>query len=690
MKKQVSVLGKRKLLEEKSTKSLDAILADWQNEAEITEEQKKGRLTAAERIRECANNKSTRLNLSFLKLSSLPAEIFKPLTQLRTLNLSHNQLVTLPEKLFEPLSQLISLSLFGNQLATLPENLFKDLTQLKKLDLQNNQLRILREKLFKELTQLEKLDLGHNEFRSLPKNLFERLIQLKILSLIGNQLATLPENLFKPLTQLEQLYLTGNQLATLPEKLFEPLSQLISLSLAGNQFRTLPENLFKPLTQLEGLDLMGNHLITLPENLFKPLTQLGILHLHSNRLRNLPEKLFEPLTQLRSLDLRDNQLETLPELETFEQLSILYLQNNRFSAVMVESIRSRIRWNTTCYIDIYDPGNRGLQLSDYRFTDLLDLLVQELNKNHLDTHLFKRSVDDLKPLESSMSSFVLFLQKLPMMRDWSKQGSHFQLLKHISMIINAMADSQPIRQQCETIAADSVDTCGDRVALGLIRMSVAVSHFSKSVWSKNSLYEYGKVVSRFETIMALARTKASTMGGAVDEIEVILKYLKELNQPLTLGLPITEMLYEACSGIDDNDIKRALDYVTRAEPMSIHAYLAGFDGTRTVFGDDFDKIENAFDTNQIGDESDADYVKRMTRLPEQLRQARIELLESRYANNVADSASSATAATSEADLDVAGCAEVSEISDSADSATDAYARDDNVNSGGVIESKNSG
>ena len=553
MKKQVSVLGKQKrspssssLEKMKPTKSLEDILADWQNEAGITEEQKSGRQEAAKRIRECANNKSTRLNLSFLKLSSLPAEIFKPLTQLERLDLNHSQLSRLPEKLFT------------------------------------------------NLTQLRSLDLGHN------------------------------------------------QLPRLPEKLFEQLTQLTYLSLSKNQ------------------------------------------------LSRLPEKLFEQLTQLKYLFLNHNRLVSLPARETLKQLRTLDLEDNRFSAVMVESIRSRIGWKTHCNINIYDPGNRALQLSDYRFTDLLDLLIQELDNNDLNTDLFKRSVDGLKPLESSMSSFVLFLQKLPMMRDWGKQGSHLQLLKHIAMIINAMADSQPIRQQCETIAADSVDTCGDRVALGLIRMSVAVSHFSKSVWSKNSLYEYGKVVSRFETIMALARTKASTMGGAVDEIEVILKYLKELNQPLTLGLPITEMLYEACSGIDDNDIKRALDYVTRAEPMSIHAYLAGFDGTRTVFGDDFDKIENAFDTNQIGDESDADYVKRMTRLPEQLRQARIELLESRYANNVADSASSATAATSEADLDVAGCAEVSEISDSADSATDAYARDDNVNSGGVIESKNSG
>ena len=40
MKKQVSVLGKRTLFEEKPKKSLEAILADWQNEDGITDNQK--------------------------------------------------------------------------------------------------------------------------------------------------------------------------------------------------------------------------------------------------------------------------------------------------------------------------------------------------------------------------------------------------------------------------------------------------------------------------------------------------------------------------------------------------------------------------------------------------------------------------------------------------------------------------
>ena len=64
-------------------------MAVWQNEAEITKEQKYGRQEAAKRIRECAKNKSTRLDLSWLGLDSLPIGIFEYLTQLRIFYLTN-------------------------------------------------------------------------------------------------------------------------------------------------------------------------------------------------------------------------------------------------------------------------------------------------------------------------------------------------------------------------------------------------------------------------------------------------------------------------------------------------------------------------------------------------------------------------------------------------------------------------
>ena len=109
IKKQLSVLGKRSLISAsqsraskkmKPTKSLESILDEWQNETRISDLRKKGRQEAAKRIRECANNKSTTLNLYKLRVGSLPAGVFEHLTQLTYLNLIQNQLSTLPKNLY--------------------------------------------------------------------------------------------------------------------------------------------------------------------------------------------------------------------------------------------------------------------------------------------------------------------------------------------------------------------------------------------------------------------------------------------------------------------------------------------------------------------------------------------------------------------------------------------------------------
>ena len=336
MKKQISVLGKRKLFEEKPTKSLESILVDWQNEAGITKKQKKVRQKAVKRIRECAKKKkSTRLDLSWLGLDSLPIGIFEYLTQLRTFCLNENHLSTLPEQLFEPLTQLEELYLSRNQLSSLPE------------------------KLFKGVTQLEHLDLGYNQFKSLPEKLFKGLNQLTVLSLKGNYLSILHENLFKELNQLTVLGLKGNYLSILHENLFKELTQLEEVNLDYNHLESLPENLFKWLTQLRRLDLNNNELRSLPENLFKWLTQLSWLNLENNHLDRLPSEIGQ-LHQLKHLYLSGNDHIKLP-------LSILGLNIDFVeSKVLYYAIKQAINNNT--------PENREL--------------IQRLLKNQLLKSMF--------------------------------------------------------------------------------------------------------------------------------------------------------------------------------------------------------------------------------------------------------------------------------------------------------------
>ncbi|MEI8301230.1 MAG: leucine-rich repeat domain-containing protein, partial [Chlamydiota bacterium] len=166
-------------------------------------------------ILECTRNQSSRLNLSFSNLTSLP-DVFG----------------------YPELSHIAELFLYDNQLTALPDSI-SQLTALRVLTLKNNQLTTLPESIG-QLTALQILGLEGNQLTTLPESIGQ-LTALRILSLEGNQLTTLPESIGQ-LTALHGLSLDGNQLTTLPESIGQ-LTALQGLSLDGNQLTTLPESI---------------------------------------------------------------------------------------------------------------------------------------------------------------------------------------------------------------------------------------------------------------------------------------------------------------------------------------------------------------------------------------------------------------------------------------------------------------
>ncbi|CAM9394504.1 unnamed protein product, partial [Ectocarpus fasciculatus] len=88
------------------------------------------------------------------QFTSLPAELFDGLHQLRVLHLLGNNLTTLPSGLFDRLPVLRVLSLSDNALVALPAGIFDDLGALY---LQQNSLSALRVGIFDDLESLTQL-----------------------------------------------------------------------------------------------------------------------------------------------------------------------------------------------------------------------------------------------------------------------------------------------------------------------------------------------------------------------------------------------------------------------------------------------------------------------------------------------------------------------------------------------------
>ncbi len=197
---------------------------------------------AARRIKRAKKENAAELDLSRLKLESIPESIGQ-LKALQWLNLSFNRLTSIPKCLGQ-LTALQSLNLSYNRLTSVPECLGQ-LTALQTLSLSDNQLTSVPEWLG-QLTALQTLNLSYNRLTSIPKCLGQ-LTALQTLSLSDNQLTSVPKSLGQ-LTALQTLYLSDNQLTSVPDS-FLSLENLERLFLHGNEALQLTPEILGPTRQ---------------------------------------------------------------------------------------------------------------------------------------------------------------------------------------------------------------------------------------------------------------------------------------------------------------------------------------------------------------------------------------------------------------------------------------------------------
>lgn len=355
---------------------------------------------ASQRIKECKLTRETELDLSGMRLTEIPNEVWS-LTWLQSLNLGYkeiteyeyasNNLITLSDGIGQ-LKLLTSLNLSGNHLIDLPNNIrflqflveldlsensltnvpsiIGELKNLAVLDLHSNLLQNLPETI-SQLGSLRTLDLSYNQLKSLPNNLGE-LYNLSFLDLLGNGLESLPDSIGQ-LKSLTSLNLNGHRLRSLPNTISD-LHNLTSLDLSGNYLTNLPDGI-GGLHNLKTLNIRHNQLTNLPDTIGQ-LNNLNILDLWANRLTSLPDSIGN-LQSLTYFSVWANQLKSLPDsIGQLESLISLDLRNNNLTTLpnSIGQLKSLIS---------LDLRNNNLTNLPNSIGDLSALTSLDLSKHHL-------------------------------------------------------------------------------------------------------------------------------------------------------------------------------------------------------------------------------------------------------------------------------------------------------------------
>ena len=294
------------------------------------------------------------LNLSCLKLSSLPDVIFK-IPHIKTLDLSDNKFTFLS---LNHMEHLVSLNLACNQLTSFSLKHAKNLASLHlacnqlisfslshvenlvSIDLTCNQLTFFS---LNHAKNLGSLNLACNQLTSFSLNHVKNLV---FLDLQRNKLTSFSLNHIMP--QLTSLNLRSNELTSFS---LDYAKNLASLNLACNQLTSFSLNHVKNLVllylqhnqltsfslnhmeKLESLNLVNNRLTSFSLN---HMPQLTSLNLRSNELTSFSLSHVEKLTLL---DLEDNQL-TFFSLGDTEKLTILNLEDNQLTSFSLSHMKN--------------------------------------------------------------------------------------------------------------------------------------------------------------------------------------------------------------------------------------------------------------------------------------------------------------------------------------------------------------
>lgn len=265
---------------------------------------------------------------------------------------------------------------------------------------------------------LQYLNLKSYKMKELDGNQFKDFQNLKFLNLSNNHIESVKNVKDENFPKLIHLNLSKNKISNF-EEIME-LWKLKSLNCNDNNLSSIQNLSFK---NLNILDLSGNS-ITKIESFSSNNTfvDLEVLNLANNRFKKMPVILLD-LPKLKVLNIKNNYVTTIDNVENLNALKILNLNNNKLSNVTnkLDNLTNlkilKICTNnlialhlTNNLIELKVSGNY-LKLIDY-FPNQANLLNLDLSNNSVSEISFLKPFTRLKILNLSNNDLVDFKSDL--------------------------------------------------------------------------------------------------------------------------------------------------------------------------------------------------------------------------------------------------------------------------------------
>lgn len=280
--------------------------------------------------------------------------------------------------------------------------------------------------------------------------------------------------------------------------------------------------------------------------------------------------------ELRELNLSFNHLRTLPaSIGNLQSLYLLDLSNNRTLSGLPQEI---LNLPPTCTIDLSGcnlsqsvltrlreattaPEYAGPRIS-YSMSTRRNRATFTTSLEQSLSHFYALSGIAPKDLSGLSRTDTLhrWLCKLSETADYKGNSQKAFAVKIIHFLEKANEDVA-FREIFDATILDAVDTCGDRVTLSILKLSIThklITIDLRNIQGLNHLLTRG--VWALDLLHEIARQKIRTLR-FVDEIEVYLGYPIKLKETLDIPIDVEEMLYFKCSCLTPTDLEIAKDTV---------------------------------------------------------------------------------------------------------------------------------